>query len=64
MTSGNKPLTLEIGKKLSPAEAKAFTGEIKQRMYARWNDKIFSGAFMRDLEVGRASCRERVFAVV
>jgi pyrroloquinoline quinone (PQQ) biosynthesis protein C len=53
VTSGNKPLTLEIGEKLSPAEAKAFTGEIKQRMYARWNDKIFGGAFMRNLEAGK-----------
>jgi len=53
MTSDNKPLTLEIGEKLSPAEAKAFTGEIKQRMYTRWNDKIFGGAFMRDLEAGK-----------
>jgi len=28
-----QPLTLEIGKKLSPAEAEAFTDEIKHRMY-------------------------------
>ena len=34
-----QPLTLEIGKKLSPAEAKAFTDEIKHRMYALWNER-------------------------
>jgi len=49
----NQPLILEIGKKLLPAEAKAFTGEIKHRMYTLWNEKIFGGAFMRDLESGR-----------
>ena len=48
-----QPLTLEIGKKLSPAEAKAFTDEIKHRMYALWNKKVFGGDFMRDLEAGR-----------
>jgi len=48
-----EPLTLEIGKKLSPSEAKAFTDQIKQRMYALWNEKIFAGAFMRDLEAGK-----------
>ena len=44
---------LEIGKRLSPSEAKAFTDEIKHRMYARWNESIFGGAFMRDLEAGK-----------
>lgn len=48
-----EPLQLEIGKKLSPAEAKAFTDEIKRRMYALWNQKIFGGAFMRDLAAGK-----------
>ena len=44
---------VEIGKRLSPSEAKAFTDEIKHRMYARWNERIFGGAFMRDLESGK-----------
>ena len=38
MGSDQKPLPLEIGRKFSPAEAKAFTDEIKRRMYARWNE--------------------------
>ena len=53
MTTAQQPLVLEFGKKLSPAEAKAFTDAIKQRMYARWNEKIFGGAFMRDLAAGK-----------
>ena len=55
----SEPLTLEIGKKLSPSEAKAFTDQIKQRMYALWNEKIFAGAFMRDLEAGKLPLAER-----
>jgi len=47
------PLVLEIGKRLSPSEAKAFTDEIKHRMYARWNERIFGGPFMRNLEAGK-----------
>ena len=47
------PLVLEIGKRLSPGDAKAFTDEIKHRMYAHWNERIFAGAFMRDLEAGK-----------
>src|SRR5919108_385666 len=53
MGTDQKPLTLEIGRKLSSAEAKAFTDNIKQRMYARWNERIFGGPFMRDLEAGK-----------
>jgi pyrroloquinoline quinone (PQQ) biosynthesis protein C len=53
METSDKPLTLEIGKKLSASQATAFTDAIKHRMYARWNEKIFGGAFMRDLEAGR-----------
>ena len=52
MATEHKPLTLEIGKKLSASEAKAFTDEIKHRMYALWNEKIFGGAFMRELSAG------------
>jgi pyrroloquinoline quinone (PQQ) biosynthesis protein C len=47
-----RSLPLEIGKKLSASEAKAFTDEIIRRMYTRWERKIFRGAFMRDLEAG------------
>ena len=54
MTSSTyEPLVLEIGKRLSPSEAKTFTDEIKHRMYARWNEKVFGGGFMRDLEAGK-----------
>ena len=53
MAKTDQPLVLEVGKKLSPAEAKAFTDAIKHRMYARWNERIFGGAFMSDLEAGR-----------
>ena len=52
MGTEHKPLALEIGKKLSPTEAKAFTDELKHRMYARWKEKIFAGEFMRALEAG------------
>src|ERR1043166_10216022 len=53
MTKAILPLALEPGKKFSPSEAKAFTDEIKHRMYARWNERIFGGSFMRDLEAGK-----------
>ncbi|MGH7929689.1 MAG: hypothetical protein ACREQV_18050, partial [Candidatus Binatia bacterium] len=53
MSEANSTPTLEIGRKFSPAEAQAFTDEIKHRMYERWNERIFAGAFMRDLEAGR-----------
>src|SRR5688500_5402623 len=53
MGTEQKPLALEIGKKLSPGEAAAFTDEIKRRMYARWNERVLGGAFMRDLEAGK-----------
>jgi hypothetical protein len=43
-------LTLEIGKRLSPGEATAFTDEIKRRMHERWGERIFGGTFMRALE--------------
>src|SRR5574341_1256703 len=55
MTSSEKPLTLEIGKKLSSSEAKAFTDEIKRRMYALWNQRVFGGEFMRALSDGKLS---------
>jgi len=48
-----QPIPLEIGKKLSPAEAKSYTDALKQRMYALWDKQIFGGAFMRDLEAGK-----------
>ncbi|HWO41307.1 MAG TPA: hypothetical protein VNO43_05845 [Candidatus Eisenbacteria bacterium] len=48
----DKPLTLEIGRKFSSAEAREFTDELIRRMYARWEEKIFRGAFMRALESG------------
>jgi len=41
---GNKLVPLEIGKKFSPAEAAAYTDEVKRRMYARWNERVFGGA--------------------
>ena len=53
MGTRDEPLKFEIGKRHSPAEAAAFTDAIKARMYARWNETIFGGAFMRDLEAGK-----------
>ena len=53
MTITHQPLTLEQGKKLSPREAAAFTDALKHRMYERWNERIFAGSFMRDLESGK-----------
>src|SRR5690348_13554757 len=42
-----QPLTLEIGRRLSPAEAKAFTDEVKHRMYVRWNEDLWRGVHAR-----------------
>ena len=53
MTTAHQQLTLEVGKKFSPTEATAFTDAIKHRMYERWNQRIFGGSFMRDLEAGK-----------
>ena len=53
MGTRDEPLKFEIGKRHSPVEAAAFTDAIKARMYARWNETIFGGAFMRDLEAGK-----------
>jgi pyrroloquinoline quinone (PQQ) biosynthesis protein C len=49
----NSQLALEPGAKLSAKEARSFTAEITKRMYARWDEKIFGGAFMRELETGK-----------
>ena len=49
----NSQLVLEPGVKLSAKAAQAFTAEIKQRMYTRWEERIFGGAFMRELEAGK-----------
>jgi pyrroloquinoline quinone (PQQ) biosynthesis protein C len=43
------------GRKFSPREAKAYADEIVAKMYTRWEEKIFSGPFMRDLEAGKLS---------
>lgn len=53
MAGAATPLPFEIGRKLSAAEAAAVTDEIKRRMVDRWNERIFGGPFMRDLEAGR-----------
>lgn len=50
---GETPLRVEIGKKLSPADANAFTEELKRRMYKRWDERVFGAPFMRDLEAGK-----------
>jgi len=52
MAVEHQPLELEIGKKLSPDEAKVFTDRLKQRMVALWYEKIFAGEFMRGLAEG------------
>lgn len=46
-------ISLEWGKRLSPDEAKAFTDGLIEKMYARWEEKIFQGPFMRALVDGR-----------
>src|SRR5512142_3506505 len=51
--AADKPIVLEPGVKLGVEEARAATDEIKRRMAARWNEKVFGGDFMRDLETGR-----------
>ncbi len=53
MTRTDQPLALEIGKKLSPDEARAFTDALKERMYALWNERVFGGEFMRALSQGK-----------
>ena len=50
---GETPLRVEIAKKLAPADAKAFTDELKRRMYKRWDERVFGASFMRDLEAGK-----------
>lgn len=49
----DKTSTLEWGKKFSQEEAKAYTDRLTARMYARWEERIFQGPFMRDLEQGK-----------
>ena len=44
---------LEAGRKLSADEATAYTDQIIKKMYARWQERIFQGAFMRDLIAGK-----------
>lgn len=53
MSVKNESLPLEWGKRLSPAEARAFADEICAKMHARWEKKIFQAPFMRDLEDGK-----------
>lgn len=50
---GNGSLSLEWGKKLSPEEAKAYANDITAKMYDRWEKKVFSAPFMRELEAGK-----------
>jgi pyrroloquinoline quinone (PQQ) biosynthesis protein C len=52
MTSGHQATSPDWGKKLTPDQAGAYTAAITAKMYARWEEKIFSGPFMRDLEAG------------
>ena len=53
MGSGRRSITLEWGRRLSPEQAESFTDEISAKMYARWEEKIFSAPFMRDLAAGK-----------
>lgn len=46
-------LPLDWRRRFSPKEAKSFTEEICAKMYARWEERIFQGPFMRDLQAGR-----------
>ncbi len=49
----DRQLLLQPGVRLSAEDAQAYTEEITRRMVARWNETIFGGAFMRDLESGK-----------
>lgn len=53
MGSSGKSIHLEWGRKLSAEEAAAYTDEIIKKMYGRWQERIFQGPFMRDLESGK-----------
>jgi len=44
-------------RQFSLKEAQSFTEEICAKMYARWEERIFQGPFMRDLEAGRLPLR-------
>lgn len=44
---------LEEGRKFSPEEAKAYAEDICRKMYARWQERILSGPFMRSLSEGK-----------
>ena len=48
-------MSLECNKTFSAEEAREFTDQIIRRMYARWDEKVFGGVFMRDLESGKLS---------
>jgi pyrroloquinoline quinone (PQQ) biosynthesis protein C len=43
----------EWGKKLAAGEAQAYTDALTAKMYARWEEKIFQGRFMRALREGK-----------
>jgi pyrroloquinoline quinone (PQQ) biosynthesis protein C len=52
MPASSRTLPLEIGKRFSAPEARDFVDELRRRMRERWEEKVFGGAFMRDLESG------------
>ena len=53
MATKNSWPTLEEGRKFSPDEAKAYAEEISKKMYARWQERILQGPFMRSLSEGK-----------
>lgn len=52
MTSSRQAVSLDWGKKMTPDQAEGYAAALTAKMYARWEEKIFSGPFMRDLEAG------------
>jgi pyrroloquinoline quinone (PQQ) biosynthesis protein C len=53
MAALSKSESLDWGKRLSPNEARAYTEAICDKMRRRWEQKIFSGQFMRELREGK-----------
>ncbi|MGH7770811.1 MAG: hypothetical protein ACREQA_01075 [Candidatus Binatia bacterium] len=53
MGTTNPRIPFEWDKKFSAAEAKAYADDIVAKMYDRWEERIFSAPFMRELEAGK-----------
>lgn len=49
----NNDPALDIGRKYTAEEARRFADAIIAKIHARWDERVFAGSFMRDLESGK-----------